>query len=198
MDDLDDGVSTQQVLVAGGLADVGAAPGRGLIAHLITDRVAKVSGDGELVRRAPGGRRGDLHRAIVMVADPRPSDGDLAEGGLEGEGPCPSTLDAITSFAVPSLEDQLLVGLLDKGPEKSALDIETGLMDERLDLVGELVVLVGQGQDHRQPEFQRERLALPVDGAEGDGSLEIVDVAHGETPYWSYGGSSCVFSLIRP
>jgi hypothetical protein len=128
-----------------------------------------------------------------MVADPRPSDGDLTEGGLEGEGPCPSTLDAITSFTMPSLEDQLLVGLLDQGPEESALEIETGLMDERLDPVGELVVLVGQGQDHLQPEFQRERLALPVDGAEGDGSLEIVDVAHGESPYWPYGGSSCVF-----
>src|SRR5512135_3426935 len=29
-------------------------------------------------------------------------------------------------------------------------------------------------------------------------SLEVVDVTHGESPYWYYGGSSCVFSSIRP
>jgi hypothetical protein len=196
MDDLDEGAPPQHVLVPGGLADVGTAPGRGLIAHLITDRVAKVPGDGELVRRAPGGRRGDLHRAVVIVADPRPSDGDLAEGGLEGEGSCPPALDAAAGLAVPALEDQFLVGLLDEGPEEAALDHETGLMDGRLDPVGEMVVLVGQGEGHLQPEFQGERLALPVDGAEGDGSLEVVGVTHGESPYWPYGGSSCVFSLI--
>ena len=31
-------------------------------------------------------------------------------------------LDAVAGFAVPTLEDQFLVGLLDEGPEESALD----------------------------------------------------------------------------
>src|SRR5437763_17125908 len=103
------------------------------------------------------------------------------------------TLDAAAGLAVPSLEAQLQVGLLDEGPEESALDHEAGLMDGRLDPVGEMVVLVGQGQGHLQPEFQGERLALSVDGAEGDGSLEVVGVTHGESPYWPYeiGRASC-------
>src|SRR5512142_49310 len=29
-------------------------------------------------------------------------------------------------------------------------------------------------------------------------SLEVVDVTHGESPYWYSGGSSCVFSSLRP
>src|SRR5204862_5269406 len=54
------------------------------------------------------------------------------------------------------------------------------------------------GQGHLPLEFEGEGRTLAVDGAEGDGSLEAVGVTHGETPYWHYGGSSCVFSLIRP
>ena len=42
----------------------------------------------------PGDRRRHLDRAIGLVEDSRPQDGDLAEGGLEGEGSCPPPLDA--------------------------------------------------------------------------------------------------------
>ena len=49
-------------------------------------------------------------------------------------------------------KDQFLVGLLDQGAEEPALDLQAGLMDERLDLVGEMLVLVGQGQGHPQAE----------------------------------------------
>ena len=38
--------------------------------------------------------------AVVLVADPRPLDGDLAEGRLEGERPRPPPLDAGAGFAV--------------------------------------------------------------------------------------------------
>ena len=38
-------------------------------------------------------------------------------------------LDAAAAFAVPPLEDQLLVGLLDEDPEEPALDFEPGVMD---------------------------------------------------------------------
>ena len=69
--------------------------------------------------------------------------------------------------AVPSLEDQFLVGLLDEGLEEPTLEFEADLMDKRLDPVGEMRVVVGQGQGHLEPEFERERLPLAVDGAEG-------------------------------
>ncbi len=59
----------QQIRVPCVLADVGARLARGLIAHLITNRVAEVPGDVELVGRVPGGCRGNLHRVIVIVAD---------------------------------------------------------------------------------------------------------------------------------
>jgi hypothetical protein len=52
-----------------------------------------------------------------VVADPDPSDGDFAEGGPEGIGPCAPAPDADAAFAVTTLEDQFLVGLLDEGPE---------------------------------------------------------------------------------
>src|SRR5512143_1675537 len=71
-------------------------------------------------------------------------------------------------------------------------------MDERLNLVGEMLILVGQGQGHLEFESQCEGRPLAVDGSEGDGSLKAVGVAHGESPYWSYGGSSCVLSVIGP
>jgi len=72
----------------------------------------------------------------VIVADPGPLDGDFTEGGLEGEGSCPPALNAVSAFAVPTLEDQLLVGLLHEDLKEPALDFEIGLMNERFDLVG--------------------------------------------------------------
>ena len=51
------------------------------------------------------------------------------------------------------LQDQFLVGLLDEGSEEPALDFEAGLMDERLDLVGEVLVLGRHGQGHLQREL---------------------------------------------
>src|SRR4051794_32557677 len=145
----------------------------------------------------PGTGRGDLHRAIAVVADPDSLHGDFAEGGLEGKGACAPALDAAAALAVAPLEDQFLVGLLDEGAEESALDFEAGLMDEGLDLVGEMLVLVGHRQGHLQRQVERKCLSLAVDRAEGDGSLKVVGITHGESPYWNYGGSSCVFSPIR-
>jgi len=74
-----------------------------LIAHLITHRVPEILGDGELVGCIPHGRRRYLDRAVVVVADPRPLNGDLAEDRLEGVGTCPPPLDASAAFAVPVL-----------------------------------------------------------------------------------------------
>ena len=95
-------------------------------------------------------------------------------------------------FAAAVLQDQLLVGLLDEGSEEPALDLKAGLMDERLDLVGEVLVLGRHGQGHPQRQLQREGLIVPVDGAEVDGSLKAVGSTHGVSPYRSYGGLSCV------
>jgi hypothetical protein len=81
-------------------------------------------------------------------------DGDFPEGGLEGEGSCPPTLDAAAGLTLSPLEDQFLVGLLDEGLEEPALDFESGLMDERLDLIGEVLVVVGHGHGHLQLEFE--------------------------------------------
>lgn len=154
MDDLEDRAPPQEIVVSGGSADVDAALPRGLIAHLIADRIAEILSDGELVGRIPGGRGWDLHRVIAVVTDPGPLDGDCAEGGLEGERSCPAALDAVATLAVPALQDQFVVGLLDEGAEEPALDLEAGVMDARLDLVGEMLVLVGQGQAHLQLEFE--------------------------------------------
>ena len=65
-------------------------------------------------------------------------------------------------------------------------------MDERLDLVGEVLVLGRHGQGHPQRQLQREGLIVPVDGAEVDGSLKAVGGTHGVSPYRSYGAPSCV------
>ena len=154
MHDLEDRAAPQQVLITGVLADIGAALPRGVLAHLITDRVAQVLGDGQLMGRVPGGRRRDLHRVIAVVTDSGPWDGDFPEGGLEGEGSCPAALDAVAAFAVPPLEDEFLVRFLDEDPEELSLDFETDLMDARLDLVGEMLVLVGHGHGHLQLEFE--------------------------------------------
>ena len=92
-------------------------------------------------------RRGDLDGVVVLVADPRPLDGDLAEGRLEGERPCPPALDTGAGFAAAVLQDHFLVGLLDEGSEEPALDLKAGLMDERLDLVGRCSSWDGTGRD---------------------------------------------------
>ena len=103
MHDVDDRALPEQILVPSVLADVGAALPRGSIAHLITDRVPEILGDGELVGCVPGGRRRYLDRAILVVADPQPLNGDFAEDCFEGEGSCPPPLDASATFAVPVL-----------------------------------------------------------------------------------------------
>ena len=53
----------------------------------------------------------------------------------------PVRLDTSAGFAAAVLQGQLLVGLLDEGSEEPALDLKAGLMDERLDLVGKVLVL---------------------------------------------------------
>ncbi len=52
MHDVYDRAPPQQTLVPSVLADVGAALPRGLIAHLITNRIPEVLGDVELVGRS--------------------------------------------------------------------------------------------------------------------------------------------------
>ena len=198
MHDLDDRAPPEQVRLTGVFTDLLEARARGVLAHLITDRVAEILGDMELVGRVPGARRRHLRRAIRLVLDPRPPDGDLTKGRLEGEGSCPPKPDARAAFALPLLEDQFVVGFLDEDLEEPALDVQARVMDERLDLVGEMLVLVGHGQGHLQLELQGEPLILAVDGTEGDGSLKVVDVTHGGSPYWHYGGPSCVFFVVPP
>ena len=90
----------------------------------------------------------------MIVADSRPPNGNLAKDRLEGEGPCSTALDAGAAFALTTLQNQLLVGLFNEGLEESTLDFETGLMDERLDLVGEMLVLVRHGQRHPQRQLE--------------------------------------------
>ena len=141
MHDVDVRGPPQQILVPSVLADVGPRLPRGLIAHLITDGVAEVLVDVELEGRVPGDRRGYLHRAVVIVADSRPLNGDLAEDRLEGERSCPPALDAGAAFAVPVLRDQFLVGLLNESLEEPALNFQTSLMNDRLELVREMFVL---------------------------------------------------------
>jgi hypothetical protein len=99
------------------------------------------------------------------------------------KGSCPPPLDAGTASAVPLLQDQFVIGLLDQDLEESALEFEAGLMDRGLDLVGEMLVLERHGQGHRQGQLERERLVNPVDGAARDGSLKSVGGAHGVSPY---------------
>ena len=152
--DVDDCAPPQQTLVPRVLTEVSAALPRGLIAHLITDRVPEILSDVELAGRVPGARRRHLQRAILLMEDSRPLNGDLAEGHLEGEGACPPKLDASATLALPLLQDQFLVGLLNENLGEPALDFETGLVDERLDLVGEMLILIGHGKGHLQPRFE--------------------------------------------
>src|SRR5271157_144503 len=76
--------------------------------------------------------------------------------------------------------------LLDENLEQPALDFKAGLMDERLDLVGEVLVLLWHGQRHPQRQIKRQCLPVILDGAEGDGSLKAVGGTHGVSPYWYY------------
>ena len=106
---------------------------------------------------------------------------------------CPA-LDAGTAVAVPLLQYQLLVCLFDQDLEEPALCFQTGLMNVRLDLVGEILVLRRHGKGHLQRQFEGECLIVTIDGAEGDGSLEAVRSTHGVSPYLNYGDPSCVLS----
>ena len=65
---------------------------------------------------------------------------------LKVNGPSPGWITS-AGFAAAVLQDQLLVGLLDEGSEEPALDLKAGLMDERLDLVGGVLVLGRRGRD---------------------------------------------------
>src|SRR4051812_21081668 len=65
-------------------------------------------------------------------------------------------------------------------------------MNVRFDLVGEMSVLCWQRQRDLQRQFERERLIVILDGAKSDGSLKAVRGTHGVSPYWYYGGPSCV------
>ena len=69
---------------------------------------------------------------------------------LKVKGRVPRRLDASTGFALPVLENQFLIGLLDQDLEEPALDFETGLMHVRLNLVGEMLVLPWHGQGDLQ------------------------------------------------
>jgi hypothetical protein len=71
------------------------------------------------------------------------------------------------------------------------------MMDERLDPVGEMLILMRHGQGHLERQLEREDLVGPVDGAASDGSLEIVGLAHGESPYGNYGVHRACFSPGR-
>ena len=82
------------------------------------------------------------------MADSRPPNGNLAKDRLEGEGPCSTALDAGAAFALPTLQNQLLIGLFQEGLEELTLGFEPCLVNDCLDLVGEMLVLVGHGQSH--------------------------------------------------
>src|SRR5512135_3855264 len=90
-------------------------------------------------------------------------------------------------FRAPKMTPKWPKSSLEEGAEELPLDLEAGAVDARLDPVGEVLVLVGHGQGHPEPELQRERLTVAVDGSEGDGSLEVVGVTHGESPYLDFG-----------
>ena len=92
-------------------------------------------------------------------------------------------LDAGTAFAMPLLQDQFLVGLLHEHLEEPALGFQTGLMNVGLDLVGEMLILLRYGQAYLKRRFERECLAVTVDGADRDGSLKAVGGTHGVSPY---------------
>jgi hypothetical protein len=123
-----------------------------------------------------------------MVANPRPLHRHLAEGRLEGGGACPPPLDASAPLAVPLPQDQVFVGRFDQDLVQLTLEFETGPMDARLDLVGEMFVLGRNGQGYLQQQIDRECLTVTVDGVQSDGSLKAVGCAHGVSPYLSYGG----------
>jgi hypothetical protein len=106
------------------------------------------------VGRVPGQRRGPLCLAVVIVADSQSLNSDVAEDRFEGKRACSPKLDAGVVFAVPVQNDQFPVSLLHEDLEEPALDFETSLMNERFDLVGEVLILIGHGQDHLQTQLK--------------------------------------------
>jgi hypothetical protein len=94
-----------------------------------------------------------------------------------------------------TLWDQFLIGLLNETLEESALEFETDLMDERLYLVGEMLILIGHRRDHLRLEYESEGLTRAADGAEGNGSLKIVGVTHNESHCWRHGVHRASFLL---
>jgi hypothetical protein len=131
------------------------------------------------------------------VKNPAPAHGDFTKRGLEGERPRPPALDAATAFAVPLMQNQFLVSLLNENSEKPALEFEPDLMNGGLDLVGEVLILVRHGQGNLQFQAQGERLVGTVDGTEGHGRLEVADVTHGGSPYSNDGVHRVCFSPTR-
>jgi hypothetical protein len=109
--------------------------------------------------------------AVEQVAEARHDD------------PSAPPLEHGITLAVPLLKDQFLIGLLHEDLEEAALEFETGLMNERLDLVGEVLVLGRHGQRHPHGEFEGDVLVDQIDGAAPDGSLKSVGGAHGVSPY---------------
>ena len=67
------------------------------------------------------------------------------------------------------------------------MDFETGLINVRLNLVGEMLVLPWHGHGDFRRRFERKRRAVRLEGAEGDGSLKTVGGTHGVSPYGCYG-----------
>ena len=59
------------------------------------------------------------------------------------------------------------------------MGFQTGLMNVGLDLVGEMLILLRHGQGYPKRQFERECLAVTVDGADSDGSLKAVGGTHG-------------------
>src|SRR5271157_2751276 len=55
-----------------------------------------------------------------------------------------------------------------------------------------MLILLRHGQGYPKRQFERECLAVTVDGADSDGSLKAVGGTHGVSPYWYYGAPCCV------
>ena len=83
---------------------------------------------------------------------------------LKVNGRVPRPWMPAPAFAAPVLQDQFLVGLLDEGSEEPSLDLKAGLMDERLDLVGEVLVLGGTARPSPATARSEKRLIVPVTG----------------------------------
>ena len=128
------------------MTDLGTTFGGGVLAHAIAHGLAKMVGDGQLMRGLPGGGRGGFDRAIGLVADPSAVYGDGAEDGFEGERSGAAALDALAHLAVTLLQDELGVGLFDQSVKELSLDLQADVMNDRLNLMGQVGVLLGQRQ----------------------------------------------------